>query len=97
MIVDLDSVESASGCDDVNMIEFYSLNQFSEIEAENAEEAREKAGKMIEAKQRLEYIRAELDLECISQDTLLELESLVEYIKPDDVRLLEAAGVPEQT
>lgn len=46
-------------------------------------------------KARLEYIRGELRNESISLIELAELESLVPYIDPDDVELLEAAGVPE--
>ena len=46
-------------------------------------------------KERLEYLRGELRAEHISLGELIELESLVEYIDPNDVELLEAAGVPE--
>ena len=45
---------------------------------------------------RLEYIRGELRAERISYGELSELQSLVEHISPDDVELLEAAGVPEE-
>lgn len=48
-----------------------------------------------EIKQRLEQLRQELRNECISYSELIELQSLVEYIEPGDVELLEAAGVPE--
>lgn len=48
-------------------------------------------------KKRLEFLRQELRLESISQGELLELQSLAKYINPDDVELLEAAGVPEFT
>ena len=44
---------------------------------------------------RLEYLRTQLDDECISYSELLELQSLAEYIDPSDIQLLEAAGVPE--
>jgi hypothetical protein len=44
---------------------------------------------------RLEYLRGELQAERISYGELAELQSLVEYIEPGDVELLEAAGVPE--
>lgn len=44
---------------------------------------------------RLDYLRTELRKERISTDELIELQSLVEYIDPSDVELLEAAGVPE--
>ena len=46
--------------------------------------------------ERLEYLRSQLRAECISQGEQTELESLVQYIEPDDVELLEAAGVPEE-
>ena len=45
-----------------------------------------------EIKARLEYLRGELDAECISWDELHELQSLAEHIEPGDVQLLEAAG-----
>jgi len=44
---------------------------------------------------RLEYLRGELKNERISYGEIAELQSLVEYIEPGDVQLLEAAGVPE--
>ena len=44
---------------------------------------------------RLEYLRGELRGERISYGELMELQSLAEHIKPDDVELLEAAGVLE--
>jgi len=46
-------------------------------------------------KERLDYLRKELINEVISWGELFELQSLAEYIEPDDVQLLEAAGVPE--
>ena len=46
-------------------------------------------------KQRLEYLRGELRAERISYGELAELQSLAEYIDPDDMELLEAVGVPE--
>ncbi len=46
-------------------------------------------------KARLEYLRTQLDLECISYQELAELQSLAEYIEADDVQLREAAGLPE--
>lgn len=45
---------------------------------------------------RLEYLRRELRAERISQGEIVELQSLVKHISPDDVELLEAAGVPEE-
>jgi hypothetical protein len=49
-----------------------------------------------EIQQRLEFLRAELRAERISYDELHELQSLAAYIDPDDVELLQAAGVPER-
>ncbi len=46
-------------------------------------------------KQRLEYLRKELQAERISYEELAELQALGNYIKKDDVELLETAGVPE--
>jgi hypothetical protein len=46
-------------------------------------------------KARLEYLRGELRAERISYGELAELQGLAEHIEPDDVELLEAAGVPE--
>lgn len=46
-------------------------------------------------KERLEYLRSQLEAECISYDELHELQSLAKHIEPGDVQLLEAAGVPE--
>ena len=45
--------------------------------------------------ERLEYLRGELRAERISYGELAELQSLSEHIDPEDVELLEAAGVPE--
>lgn len=57
--------------------------------AEIAESKRERAAA------RLEALRVELRAERISYGELAELQSLAEFIAPDDVELLEAAGVPE--
>lgn len=52
-----------------------------------------------DVKQRLEYLRGKLRAEGISEGIsygeLAELQSLVKYIDPGDIELLEAAGVPE--
>lgn len=50
-----------------------------------------------EIKKRLEFLRKEIQLESISYDELIELQSLIKYIDADDIELLEAAGVPENT
>ena len=44
---------------------------------------------------RLEYLRGQIQAECISWGELHELQGLVGYIDPGDVELLEWAGVPE--
>ena len=49
------------------------------------------------AKDRLEYLRQEIENEQISYGELAELQSLAAYIDPGDVLLLEWAGVPEFT
>lgn len=48
-----------------------------------------------QAKERLEAIRKEIDNESVSYGEIAELVSLKEYIEPNDVQLLEWAGVPE--
>lgn len=49
-----------------------------------------------EQKQRLEYLRQEIEAERISYGEIIELQSLVDYIDKDDVLLLQWAGVPEK-
>jgi hypothetical protein len=46
-------------------------------------------------KERLEYLRGEIIAERISYGEIYELQSLVEHIEPDDVLLMEWAGVSE--
>lgn len=46
-------------------------------------------------KHRLEYLRSQIEGECISSYEIAELQGLVTYIDPADVLLLEWAGVPE--
>lgn len=46
---------------------------------------------------RLDYLRGEILNERISYGEIAELQSLIEYIAPDDVLLLEWAGVPESS
>jgi len=48
-------------------------------------------------KERLEYLRGEIEAECISYAEIAELQDLAEHIEPGDVVLLEWAGVPEHT
>lgn len=46
-------------------------------------------------KERLEYLRGEIEAERISYGEIAELQTLKEHIEPDDVVLLEWAGVEE--
>lgn len=46
-------------------------------------------------KERLNYLRKEIQAERISYEELAELQSLSEHIEQGDVLLLEWAGVPE--
>lgn len=48
-----------------------------------------------EIKARLEYLRTEIIAERISYGEIAELQGLSDHIDPDDVLLLEWAGVPE--
>lgn len=45
--------------------------------------------------ERLEYLRSQIEAECISYGEIAELQSLAAHIEPGDVVLLEWAGVPE--
>jgi hypothetical protein len=49
-----------------------------------------------QAKEKLEYLRAKVRKESITYGELVDLASLVKYIDPNDLELLEAAGVPEK-
>ena len=46
---------------------------------------------------RLDYLRKEIKAKRISMEEIAELQSLVSYIDPSDVLLLEWAGVPEHS
>jgi hypothetical protein len=48
------------------------------------------------AKPRLEYLREQIEKECISYGEIAELKSLAEYIEAGDVVLLEWAGIIEK-
>jgi hypothetical protein len=48
-----------------------------------------------EVEERLEYLRGEIRNESISYDEIVELQSMKEYIAPNDVELLQWAGVEE--
>ena len=49
----------------------------------------------LNATKRLEYLRKQIQSECISYGEIAELQGLAKYIDPSDVLLLEWAGVPE--
>ena len=46
-------------------------------------------------RERLQYLRGEIEAESISYEEIAELQGLAEFIEPGDVQLLEWAGVPE--
>lgn len=48
-----------------------------------------------EIKNRLEYLRGEIKAERISYGEIAELQDLKDHIEPDDILLLQWAGVPE--
>lgn len=52
---------------------------------------------MTDPKERLEYLRKQIDNESISYEEIAELQSLKDHIDSDDIQLLEWAGVPEET
>ena len=52
--------------------------------------------KIKEIKKRLEYLRGEIIAQRISYGEIYELQSLKKYIEPQDVLLLEWAGVKEK-
>ena len=49
-----------------------------------------------QVKKRLEYLRAKVRKESITYGDLVNLELLVKYIEPNDLELLQAAGVSEK-
>jgi len=48
-----------------------------------------------EIKEKLAYLKNEIELEQISYSELMELENLADYIDPSDTVLCEWAGIPE--
>lgn len=52
-------------------------------------------GDNLDFRTHLEYLRGQIDAECISTGELIELQGLVSHIDKGDVQLLEWAGVPE--
>ncbi len=50
---------------------------------------------MKSVQKRLEYLREQIQKECISYGEIAELQSLAYYINAYDVELLEWAGRPE--
>lgn len=49
----------------------------------------------IKIETKLDYLREQIEKECISYGEITELVSLKEYIPDDDVVLREWAGIPE--
>ena len=49
-----------------------------------------------QAEDRLESIRKSIEAENVSYGELVELQSLKDYIKPDDILLLQWAGAEEE-
>lgn len=64
-------------------------------EAERFQAEAERAGRIDAIAQRLEYLRSQIQAECISYSELAELQALADEIEPGDTELLEWAGVPE--
>ncbi len=58
--------------------------------------AKRSSATRLQIREALEYLRAQLDAECISMGELAELQSLADHIEPGDVQLAEAAGIPEE-
>lgn len=48
-----------------------------------------------ETRERLEYLRSQIEAERISMSEIAELADLADYIASDDVVLREWAGIPE--
>lgn len=61
----------------------------------NEENGREATAFADEIKERLEYLRGEINAERISTSELVELEGLSKYIDESDVQLREWAGITE--
>jgi hypothetical protein len=78
---------------------FESDPAFNENELRNAVYKKEQQPKRTatRVKQRLAYLRKEIEAERISYGEIAELQSLKKYIDPSDVLLLEWAGVKEGT
>lgn len=49
-----------------------------------------------QAEDKLESIKKSIEAENVSYDELAELQRLKDYIKPDDILLLQWAGVEEE-
>ena len=71
------------------------MSDNTERESEAYERGRADAVNLEQILARLEELRAELRAERISWGELAELQGLAAHIEPDDLELLEAAGVPE--
>lgn len=67
----------------------------SSVKAKKKADYQEQTHKKI--KERLEYLRGEIEAERISYGEITELQSLSQYIAPSDTLLREWAGMPENT
>ena len=77
-------------------LEAYDLSGYSQRgNIQTRRKAAEDVENLPQVRARLEYLRSQIEAECISYDEIVELQSLKDHIDPDDVQLLEWAGVPE--
>lgn len=81
--------------DDCDVVQPMEALDTSEARCAHCNEAAVNVNTTPDILERLEYLRSQLNAECISLDELHELQSLKVHIDFGDVRLLEAAGVPE--
>jgi len=72
---------------------FHTTSKGENVECVGCERERLEAERI---RERLEYLRGEIEAECISYEELAELQGLAEHIEDGDVLLLEWAGVPEE-
>lgn len=79
----------------------YEFTESGKIEASKKKARKRRAEQVMyipnKIKERLEYLRGEIEAERISYGEIIELQSLSDYIDPSDVVLREWAGLPENT
>jgi uncharacterized pyridoxal phosphate-containing UPF0001 family protein len=91
-IAELQSLVKYIDPSDVLLLEWAGVPEFGDDKIKGSKVKAEDEGKI---KKRLEELRKEIENETISYGEIAELQSLVKYIDPSDVLLLEWAGVPE--